>query len=347
MANVGTAPAGKTLIGAGNGASPTYADIGTNSGLTANGVVIAQGNSPFQSIPLTNGQVLIGSTGTNPNPSTLTAGTGVTITNGAGIITISANSSVVGMTVTADSGGPLSPVAGNWNFLGGTNVTTSGAGNTITINAADGGLTPDDLLATSLEWDDFVEGYHSDNSFGKLHWQTALGGVIFGVSDSGHPGQVSFTNTYILLNETGTNTTYIMGGGVFTLDWVVKIANTTGATSYIGMFDALTVSVNGMWFEHNSGVNSGNWQIKCQSATTTTTANTSTAATTDWTHFRIVVNAAATSVAFYIDGAEVANSPIATNIPTTQIGPGCRINGAIEMACDLAIMQYALTTSRV
>lgn len=48
MANVGTAVSGKTLIGAGIGASPTYADIGTNSGLTANGLVISQGNNPFQ-----------------------------------------------------------------------------------------------------------------------------------------------------------------------------------------------------------------------------------------------------------------------------------------------------------
>jgi hypothetical protein len=47
MANVGTALPGKTLIGAGNGASPTFANIGTNSGLTSNGVVIAGGNGAF------------------------------------------------------------------------------------------------------------------------------------------------------------------------------------------------------------------------------------------------------------------------------------------------------------
>lgn len=38
---------------------------------------------------LTNGQLLIGSTGLSPVASTITAGTGVTITNGAGSITIS------------------------------------------------------------------------------------------------------------------------------------------------------------------------------------------------------------------------------------------------------------------
>lgn len=246
----------------------------------------------------------------------------------------------------ATDSGTATPSGHSFSIVGGTGIDTSGSGSTVTITATGGGgLTPDDLLATSLEWDDFVEGYHSDNSFGKLHFQTGSS-VTLGVSDSGHPGQVAFTNTWILV-ETGTNTSYILGGGVFTVDWVVKIAATTGATSYIGMFNDLPTSAAGMWFEHNSGVNSGNWQIKCQNASVNTTANTSTAATTNWTHFRIEVNAGATSVAFYINGAEVANSPITTNIPTTQIGAGCRISGVgVQMSCDLVILQYALTASR-
>lgn len=41
----------------------------------------------------TNGQLQIGSTGLNPVAATLTAGSGVTITNGAGSITIAASGS--------------------------------------------------------------------------------------------------------------------------------------------------------------------------------------------------------------------------------------------------------------
>ncbi len=37
-------------------------------------------------------------------------------------------------TITGDSGGALSPTAGNWNILGGTGVDTSGAASTLTIN---------------------------------------------------------------------------------------------------------------------------------------------------------------------------------------------------------------------
>lgn len=38
-------------------------------------------------------------------------------------------------TITGDSGGSLSPTAGNWNILGGPGVTTSGSGSTLTINS--------------------------------------------------------------------------------------------------------------------------------------------------------------------------------------------------------------------
>jgi hypothetical protein len=45
-------------------------------------------------------------------------------------------SGTAGQTITGDTGGALSPTAGNWNILGGTNCSTSGAGSTLTINAA-------------------------------------------------------------------------------------------------------------------------------------------------------------------------------------------------------------------
>ncbi len=117
MANVGTAAAGKTLIGAGNGASPTFASIGTNSGLSAHGVVLAEGNNPFViASPGVSGTILM-SNGVGSDPSFQSGG------------------SSIGNTVTGDSGGALSPTAGNWNILGGPGVTTTGSGSTLTINS--------------------------------------------------------------------------------------------------------------------------------------------------------------------------------------------------------------------
>jgi len=58
---------------------------------TAHGVMIAEGASPVTPIVLTAGEVLIGTTAGDPVGATLTAGTGVTITNASGSITIAAS----------------------------------------------------------------------------------------------------------------------------------------------------------------------------------------------------------------------------------------------------------------
>ena len=88
-----------------------------------------------------NGQLLIGSTATpNIRVGTLTAGTGISVTNGSGSITIAVDGSVVGETITGDTGGALSPVLGNWNILASTlgpgtsPVATAGSGNTLVVN---------------------------------------------------------------------------------------------------------------------------------------------------------------------------------------------------------------------
>ena len=50
-----------------------------------------------------------------------------------GFVTL--NGSGVGLTITGNTGGALSPTAGNWNINGGAGCTTSGSGSTLTINA--------------------------------------------------------------------------------------------------------------------------------------------------------------------------------------------------------------------
>tara|TARA_R110000824_G_scaffold304453_1_gene492258 strand:- start:62 stop:1507 length:1446 start_codon:yes stop_codon:yes gene_type:complete len=83
--------------------------------LTQHAVLVGNGTAAVQMIgPLTNGQLLIGSAGAAPVATTLTAGANVTITNGAGIVTIAAASSTA-------------PVKVNWdaqlNLAGGTSGT--------------------------------------------------------------------------------------------------------------------------------------------------------------------------------------------------------------------------------
>ena len=94
---------------------------------TNHGILIGNvSNAISATAELANGELLIGSTGNAPVPATLTAGTGVTVTNGAGSITI-ANSA------------PDQTVA----LTGGTGITTSGTYPNFTITNS----APDQIVA--------------------------------------------------------------------------------------------------------------------------------------------------------------------------------------------------------
>lgn len=97
----------------------------------------------------TDGQIWIGRTainagGTHVDVGTLTAGTGVNITNGPGSISIAVSGATVGQTITGNSGGALSPTAGNWNIVtANSTVKFVGSGSTLT---QDFGISPFNLL---------------------------------------------------------------------------------------------------------------------------------------------------------------------------------------------------------
>lgn len=98
-----------------------------------------RGVSPVVGQFTADGQMLIGAAvAPFARIGTLTAGTGITVTNGAGSITLAVSGSGVGQTITGDSGGALSPTAGNWNIVStSTNgIDTSGSGSTLTVGMA-------------------------------------------------------------------------------------------------------------------------------------------------------------------------------------------------------------------
>lgn len=79
---------GNNITVAGNAGTSTL--TASVTGTTDHAVQVGNATGSLTSLPVaTNGQLVIGSTGVDPVVATLTAGTGVTITNGAGSITIS------------------------------------------------------------------------------------------------------------------------------------------------------------------------------------------------------------------------------------------------------------------
>lgn len=108
----------------------------------AHQLIVTNGSSPYTLLGVAgNGQIPIGSLASDPVLANITSsGATVVITNGPGSIDLAVSGSKVGQTITGQSGGALSPTAGNWNISGastapGTSpVVTSGSVSTLTVN---------------------------------------------------------------------------------------------------------------------------------------------------------------------------------------------------------------------
>lgn len=151
--------------------NPAHGGTGVASP-TAHTLPVAEGASNFNFLgPLTNGQVLIGSTGADPVAASISAGSGITVTPGAGSITISS------------SGGGL-----NWTEV--TSATQTIAVNTGYIVNRGGGVAFS-LPATMVQGGTFA-------IVGKIGaWSiTAGGGQTIGVGStvSSAGGSISSAN---------------------------------------------------------------------------------------------------------------------------------------------------------
>ena len=145
LAKLADVATGSALISGGVGVAPSWGKIGLTTHIS--GVLgIANGGTALSTTP-TNGQLLIGN-GNNYTLATLTGGTGVTVTNGAGTISIAVNSAtfiavanyVVRETPTGTPNGALTtftlantPIAGTEEVYVNGILQNSGGGNDYTI----------------------------------------------------------------------------------------------------------------------------------------------------------------------------------------------------------------------
>lgn len=268
-----------------------------------------------------------------------------------------------------DSGSAI-PSGNILNILGGSGIATSGSGNTVTITATGApSFMPNAVLQ---EFDDFISSITNIVPLSKLTWAT-LGTTLSCIPGTKtNPGiaTLNTTNsaTYLGLLLAQTNSSgsptytgpFALGGGQLSINWVIQLADlATILNPYVfscGLADVTTIQsasnafVDGVYFQYTYNVNAGNWTINTTKSSITTTAITSTAVTTNFVNLGIVVNANGTSVAFYINGVQVANSPISTNIPTNSITPfffstGYLLHTSVINA-DLFYVQNILTTPR-
>lgn len=171
-------PAGKTMWVFVDGTNVVDAVTALSSVVLASALAVSSGGTGQNSY--TDGQLLIGNTSGNTlTKATLTAGTGVTITNGGGSITINASGSGGSVTSVAvsggttgltTSGGPITST-GTITFAGtlaaangGTGLTAPGTANNV--------LTSDGSAWTSLA----PTGGGSGGAGGNLYLYNNLGG---------------------------------------------------------------------------------------------------------------------------------------------------------------------------
>lgn len=211
--------------------------------------------------------------------------------------------------------------------------------------------------------DDFIGNWDTTSCFGAFSWfrQAQNGGGIespTGDVTNLHPGLLRFrTGTTSGWGGVATYDYLTFGNGEVILEFCFKSINVGDVTNdfslYLGfgdkIFNSNPVPNDGIYFFYNQATNSGNWVARTVNGGTTTSANSTVALDTDYHIFRIVVNADATSVSFFIDGTEISNSPVTTNIPSL-VGLQFSIQhvAGAERKCliDYVVYKNLLTVSR-
>ena len=133
-ANIATSGVGDTLTIAFDGFLPVASGGTGNVSLTNHGVLLGSGVSPISvTSPATDGQVLVGSTGSDPAFTTITSSdSSITITGGASTLDLTTGAAVADSFPT--DGATATPAAGALTIAGGSNITSSGSGSTVTID---------------------------------------------------------------------------------------------------------------------------------------------------------------------------------------------------------------------
>lgn len=273
--------------------------------------------SPFQ----TTLRARFGTVQTSNNPvytRAATIGTAWSVSSARHLSTTD-NLYVSGTSVLAEAGKSttLANVNSTGNIGRGYNDNTYFPGTIAEILVYSTGLSDSDM--------DKVEAYLTAKYFSTTPITSTIAENTAKV-DTNHPGVIKVTagsnpEDYALASIPPS---IKLAGGVLTYEALVQVETlSTVSNEYtvrIGLGDTTNSSdnTNGVYFEYTR-TTSANWLIKTSSASSQTSTTTSTAVSAgSWVTLSIVINAAASSITFSINGSSVGT--ITTNIPTAALG---------------------------
>jgi hypothetical protein len=238
---------GNVLLSGGIGVAPAYGKVGLTTHVSGT-LPIANGGTNLTSTP-TDGQLLIGSTsGAGYSLATLTAGTAIGITNGAGAITINNNgvtslTASTGISVSASTGGVTVTNTGVTSIVAGTNISISGGTGAVTVNTS---ATP--TFATSVTSPLIIGGTTASSSL-TLQSTSGVGttdSMLFKVGNNGATTAMSIASggtvtigTLNLTNALGA----AYGGTGLTSYTIGDLLYASGTTTIAKLADVATGSV--------------------------------------------------------------------------------------------------------
>ena len=248
---------------------------------------------------------------------------------------------------------PTTASAGNIIYASATNTygniaTSSISGTNLVID--DAGLPVWNKVSSSVDilsfQDDFIN-YNGGGGVGGIWFTTTNNTSTQAVRTNynnleigNHPGTWSFvTGTtdadQIGITTLGYSTNYgqgtgvVLGGGEHILTFVLLIPQLSNGTDNFnltfgfgdlyGSYEASYPPPNSVFFQYNYSTSTTYWLYGAGENGTLTTNTSSVAVNTNWNVFQIVVNAAATSVNYLINGTSIGTCT--TNIPTTSSYP--------------------------
>ena len=253
-------------------------------------------------------------------------------------------------------------IFGNWQEMIGINPTFSGM---TLLNTARN-------LKTWWNFEDFISPFTSSAETSAeingpwTSYFSGAGAALAGVAGTAaRPGILGFSTgttaaglASILGGYTFATASYLFGAGEYTIEGDIYIPNlSTAIEEYdliFGFADAASIAVvDGAYFLYNRAVAGANWQACTANNSAQTLTDTGIAVTENaWIRLKIVVNADATAVRFYIDDVLVATNVL--NIPSGAgriTGPNIFIKKTVGLTArtfnlDWVWLHFNLAVSR-